>query len=743
MKLYLPFGVLFISTFFELQGQLKPSNLSFVDPTIGTVGVVLGPALPTVHLPNSMIRVFPVRKDHLDDQISYFPLTSPSHRLSTVFAIMPVTGDINESIWTRKFEYSKEKITPYYYSSTLEESENLIEFSPMERSGFFRFSFPFSKDHYLRLGLINKSGEITVEGKRVITGREEFSGMNAFFYAELDTDITGIPYRDSTKQILIKLDIKKNTVSFKYGLSFISIEQARQNLHKEIPHWNFDAIKNHAYNTWDKALSQVQVEGGTNAQKRVFYTALYRCYERMVDINEYGRYYSSYDNHIHESSDPFYVDSWTYDFAIGLFPLQMILNPERQADFINSYISMYDQGGWMPSFALINGDWPAMTGNYAAVWMADAWFKGIRNFDVRKAYEGLKKNSLQATLLPWRNGPGLTYLDSFYNKNGYMPGLKPGERETVKEVDTVWEKRQSVSVTLENSFCDWCLAQLATPAGYAEDKPLFLKRSENYKNLYRVDKGFMWPKDDKGEWIEPIDPRLAGREYYTENNAYTFNWHVKHDLENLFRMMGGRDEAEAKLDQLFREDLGLPKFRFWYTQPDASGLVGQFPMGNETSFFIPYLYNNLGKPWKTQKRIRSLLETMFPDNIFGYPGDEDGGGMSAFIVFSMMGFFPVTPGIPAYNIGSPVFNKITIQLKANKWFVIHAKNNSATNKYIQSAKLNGKLLNKSWFVHSEILKGGTLEFYMGKKPNKKWGIDDKNLPPSRLSIQPNNFIDKK
>lgn len=718
------------------------SVVDYVDPTIGTVGLVLGPALPTVHLPNSLIRVFPVRKDHLDDQISYFPLTSTSHRLFSVFGIMPYQGAINEQSWTVKMERASETIKPNHYQGKMEENNLGVEFTPAAKAGIFKFNFSEAGDHFIRLGLINKEGEINVEEKRIITGKELFSGMQAYFYAELDTDILQTTYRDGNSKKIVMLKVAGNplSVQFRYGISYISIDQAKENLQREIKTWDFNTYRNNAYNVWNKVLSKIMVEGGTLAQKRVFYTALYRCYERMVDINEYGKYYSAYDKKVHETNEPFFTDSWIYDFTVGLFPLQMIINPEKQEQFIRSYIKMYEQGGWMPSFALVDGDWPAMTGNYAAVWMADAWYKGIRNFNLKTAYEGVKKNSLEGTHLPWRNGPGKSPLDSFYNKYGFMPGLPPGEKETIKEIANDWERRQAVSVTIETSYCDWAIGQLSVAAGYGNDKPLFMSRAQNYKNMYRADKGFMWPRDSKGEWIDSISPSLAGREYYTENNAYTFNWHVRHDFKNLFTMMGGRKAAEEKLDQLFRADIGTPKFRFWVNQPDATGLVGQYVMGNEMGFFIPYLYNNLGSPWKAQKRIRMLLETWFPDNVFGYPGDEDGGGMSPFIVFSMMGFFPVSQSIPTYNIGSPVFSKITIQLPGNKTFVIDAKNNSQQNKYIQTARLNGKNIDQSWFTHKDLANGGSLELNMGAGPNKKWGSDTTKLPPSYIEIDPGELM---
>lgn len=723
-------GILMV-TFF-VKGQSSESNMRYVDPTIGGVGRILQPTRPVAHLPNSVVRVFPMRHDQLDDQIWYFPLTVASYRLKSVFALMPVAGAMNNTLWGQRSEYAHEITTPYYYSCTLEEDDIRIEFSPQSLSGFYKFRFSDHQDHYFRLGIIDQNGKINVFDKRVITGTEVFSGMKAYFYGIANTDITDIKYRNAQnpKEVLIKVGEHPQEVSFRYGISFISIEQAKKNLEKEIPDWNFETVKRHAFNQWDQRLSQINVEGGTPAQKRVFYTALYRAYARMVNINEYGKYYSAYDHKVHESTDPFFVDNWIWDLYIAEEPLYMILNPDLEVEKIKSYITMSQQNdGWMPSFALVFGDWPAMTGNYAACWMADAWAKGIRNFDIKAAYRALKKKSLKGTLLPWRNGPE-TSLDSFYDEHGYMPGLYPGQKETVKEVDTPWERRQAVSVTLTNSYCDWCIAQFASVLNKPEDRKLFMERAGFYKNVFRKDKGFMWPKDDKGNWIEPYNPKLADRAYFTENNAYIFNWAVKHDLEGLFNLMGGRQKAKEKLDHLFRASLGLPKFKFWNILPDASGLVGQFQMGNEPSLHIPYLYDYVGAPWRTQKRIRMLLKTWFPDNVFGMPGDEDGGAMSSWVVFSMMGFYQVTQGIPVYTIGSPVFDKISISLPNGKKFQVIAKNNSRENKYIQSAFLNGKPLDKPWFTHDTLMKGGVLKLIMGSEPNKEWGSAGEAAPPS-------------
>jgi predicted alpha-1,2-mannosidase len=699
--------------------QSKKGNLRYVDPTIGGVGHLLEPTRPTMHLPNSMVRMYPVRKDQLDDQISYFPLSMYSHRIGNVFSVMPyATSDQLPSL--TKTTYDLEKTAPHYYTVILDEPQVKVEYSPAERSGYYRFTSLSGSPVNLQFGVINQ-GAISVEG-RVLTGTEDFKGMKAFVYAEFKADVTE---SKASKQIGKYLHLKSagSVIDVKYGISFISVAQAKANLQKEITNWKLEEVKQNAESVWENTLAQVGVSGGSEAQKRSFYTALYRTYERMVNVNEYGKYYSAYDHKVHTDNRPFYVDNWIWDMYLAQEPLQMILNPEKEADKLQSYVKMYEQSGWMPSFALVFGDNPCMTGNHAAAWMADAWFKGIKNFDIKTGYAGIRKNSLQGTLLPWKNGP-MTKLDTFYNKNGYFPALRPDEKETVLEVDA-FEKRQSVAVTLQQSYDDWCIAKLASALGYQKDNELFTKNAMNYKNVFRADKGFMWPKDGNGKWIEPFDPKfsggLGGRQYFTENNAYTYDWDVKHDLYGLFTLMGGIKPAEEKLDLLFRENLGRSKYNLQATFPDATGLVGQFVMGNEPSFHIPYLYNYLGSPWKTQKRIRSLLNTWFKDNEFGIPGDEDGGGMSAFVVFSMMGFYPVTPGSPVYTIGSPVFNNISIKLSNGKTFTIKAEGNSDDAKYIESAKLNGKKLDKPWFTHQELLNGGTLEFKMSTTPNKLWG----------------------
>jgi predicted alpha-1,2-mannosidase len=722
---------LFAITAAGLAAATLHAQVEYVDPSMGGQGFMLEPTRPTVSLPNSMVRVYPVRQDQLDDQIHSFPLTIISHRLGELFWLMP--GDGSADAWDHPAAYDQEVETPYYYSARLDDSLIKIEFTPTARCGFFQFTFPSGKPVVL---LANRlEGDLQDEGDNRVSGVERFNGMAAFFYGEFSAPVK-VQTGNDHRRLTVSAAANGKVLQFRYGISFISVAQAKKNLQGEIPAWNFDGIKRSARDRWNEVLGQIEVTGGTLDQKRVFYTSLYRCCERMVNITEAGQYYSAFDHQVHQDARPFYVDNWLWDTYRALEPLQTLLNPEMEADKLQSYVRMYEQLGWLPEFAVLWGNHECMTGNPAAAWMADAWSKGLTNFDLATAYAGVRKNSVEGTWLPWRRGPK-TSLDDFFAEHGYLPALHPDEKETVAEVHPR-ERRQAISVTEAQSYDDWCAAQLARDLNNDSDYQFFLQRAADYKNVYRSDKGHVWPKDADGHWIEPFDPGFSGgqggRDYTTENNGYTYDWDVQHDLQGLFELMGGRQQAEAKLDQLFRQPLGMTKYDFWVKFPDASGLVGQFSMGNEPSLHIPYIYNYLGVPWKTQKRVRMLLDTWFTDTTLGMPGDEDGGGMSAFVVFSMMGFYPVTPGVPIYNLASPIFDTITIRLHNGKELRIICRNNSGDNKYIQSISLNGKSLNQVWFRHADIVNGGILELHMGNLPNKELGSAPATLPPSSINL---------
>ncbi|MBN1125383.1 MAG: GH92 family glycosyl hydrolase, partial [Sedimentisphaerales bacterium] len=621
--------------------------------------------------------------------------------------------------------------TPYYYSVWLEDYDITLEFTPSAKSGYFRIKFPQNASKHVLLQTMQSGGWKQLD-QNTMTGVEQFQGMKAFVYGQFNQpfDFTAAaPNKDRQNGIVSWSQNTPAVIEFKYAISFISDAQAKKNFESEIKKPSFETVKEEAYRAWSKVLNQIQVEGGTEANRRTFYTAFYRCYERMVDITEDGTYYSNYDKQVHKADRPFYVDDWIWDTYLAHHPLRTLLNPVQEADMLSSYVRMYEQSGWLPTFPVLWGDNPCMNGFHSTITILDAYRKGITDFDVATAYEAMKKNAMEATMLPWRNGPACS-LDRFYAEKGYYPALAPGQAETETRVDR-FEKRQSVAITLGHSYDDWALAQFAEELGHHDDALFFARRATNYKNLYWKEKGFFMPKDDQGHWID-IDPKfdggMGGRDYYDENNGWTYLWQVQHDVPGLMALMGGKDAFEKRLDQLFREDLGRSKYELWARFPDFTGIVGQYSMGNEPSFHIPYLYNFTDSPWKTQKKIRMLMNTWFPDSIFGIPGDEDGGGMSAFVVFSSMGFYPVTPGLPLYTIGSPVFEKVTINLPNGKTFIVSAPGCSETNKYIHQAFLNGMPLEGPWFTHADLVNGGELKLVMGQKPNTSWGINSSLLP---------------
>jgi len=724
--------ILFFLIIVGLISSCSGNNSDIVDlvnPYMGNISHLLVPTYPTVHIPNSMLRFYPDRADYTSYKMLGFPLNIISHRSRGVFSITPFTGKPGEIPINITYIYDNETITPYSYEVTLCEPGISVRFTPLEKAGFFMFSF----NNMVENGIIlrtNGEGELNYSDNK-ITGFDTFNGVKTFLYLEFGETPQKVLFRQNDTlseldfasgnrvSLYATFNLQGNQLPVRYGISFISQEQAEENLKKSITTWNFDEVALIARNKWNSTLSKIEVEGGTDDQRTAFYTSLYRCNERMVDITEDGRYFSAWTKNVEPAGDTaYYTDDWVWDTYLALHPLQMILNPSQQDEKINSYIRSARQSGWMPTFPTVTGDNHAMNGNHSAAVILDAWRKGIRGFNLEEAYNHLKKTIMEETKLPWVKGD-TTWLDKFYDENGYFPGLKKGEVETTPQVHP-FERRQSVSVTLATCYDDWCMAQIAKELGKNEDYDFFIKRSLNYRNLFNRSTGFYHPKDKDGNWIDPFDYRFDGgvgaRDYYTENNAWTYIWQPYHAFDDLIDMMGGREKFDEKLDALFTTPLGRSKWQYYAVLPDATGNVGQFVMGNEPSMHIPYLYNLAGKPWKTQKRVRMLMNTWFRNDLMGVPGDEDGGGLSAFYVFSAMGFYPITPGIPEYQIGSPLFNKISIHLQNGKTFTVIAKNNSDKNKYIQSAKLNGRELAKSVITHDDIVRGGTLVLEMGERP---------------------------
>ena len=719
--------------------------VDYVNTKIGTISHMLVPTYPAVQRPNGMLRVTPPNESFLSDRVTGFCLNVPSHRQGQVFQLMPASGDPAALRPGPSSRFDHSVALPYRYSVFLDAAEAAVAFAPGRQAAVYAVTFENDQPHYLLLKPKQK-GSLKIEGSAV-TGTDDYHGVTVYLYAEFDTpparagafagdaaDFAKAEVRDSNRPVVAAFPAAARTVRLRYGISYISVEQAKKNLLSELKDFDLERLAREARAEWNAALGKVSVEGGTEDERAVFYTALYRCHERMVRISEGGRYFSAWDGQVHDDGGvPFWTDDWVWDTFHALHPLNILLNPGVQHEKLASTLRAGEQSGWVPTFPTVFGDAHCMNGHHAVSLFLDAWRKGIRGFDLDQAFALMKKTMREESMIPWHRGPA-TELDRFYWDKGYFPALKPGEPETVKEVKP-GERRQAVAVTLAAAYDAWCLSQLAQELGRKEDAAFFLDRSYDYRNLWKKETGFFHPKDKDGRWIEPFDYKYAGgqgaRDYYDENNGWTYIWEVYHNVGDLIGLFGGPRPFCDKLDQLFNEGPNRARWEFYNVLPDSTGLTGMFVMGNEPSMHIPYLYTFAGEPWKTQKRVRMLLEAWFRNDLMGVCGDEDGGGLSAFAVFSAMGLYPVTPGVPAYTLGSPVFSKVTLRLDNGKRFTLSAPKASASNKYIQSVKVNGKPWDKTWFGHDVIVSGGAVTVDLGDRPNKAWGVGPEAAPFSQ------------
>ncbi len=736
------------------QGHQQKEPVDYVSPNIGGIGQLLTATIPYVQRPHGMVRIAPVTTPgisdrYLADKIYGFPIGAAT--------LMASVGEVGAQLATyaSDFDHDFEIATPYYYEADLQTWKIKSEMTATAEAAYYRFTFPADAHAHLIIHS-GEAAEFEVDGSDAVQGSQRVEGpvgkisatdqqTREYFYAKFSRPFDsyqtwnkdGISHSAKMKGDNLGIATESRTtageqIEVRVGVSYISIEQARRNLEREIPGWTFDRVKSETRAVWNDALSGIDVTGGTDRQLTIFYKALYRSMGRMTDITEDGKYFSGYDHAVHEADGhDFYIDDGLWDTYRSLHPLQLLLNSQQQEDMVRSYLRMYEQSGWLPSFPSVAGEQAVMIGHHAAQVILDTYAKGYRDFDVEEAYSAIQKNATEATMLPWNRGP-LTSLDRVYFEKGFFPALDRGQSETVPEVTP--ERRQAVSVTIENSYDDWCAAQLAQALGKQKDAEYFGKLAHNYQNVFNADIGLMAPRDSGGKWVEHFDPKLGGgqggRDYFTEVNSWLYTFGAQHDVAGTINLMGGRDAFNAKLDQLFVEQYGTSKFLFLGQFPDATGLVGQYAQGNEPSFHIPYLYDFSGQPWKTQRRVRQLMDVWYGDGPLGIPGDDDGGETSSWYVLSALGFYPVCPGSPVYEIGSPIFAKSVIRLGKGKRFTILANNDSAQNKYIQSALLNGKPLDTPWFPHTAIANGGTLVLEMGNKPNMHWGSAPKDAPPS-------------
>ena len=722
--------------------------VDYVNPYIGNISHMLVPTFPTIQLPNSLMRIYPTRGEYTHEMLDGLPMVVTNHRERSAFCMSVTQSNSLQPIVSTNWD--QEKITPYDYRVQISDNSIDVHLAVSHQSAIYELTFQDPSKPATVL-LYSEDGKMQLDGRMASASQRLSHNMNIFFSGEFDVEPEQVGIL-SDGQISGKKQIEKSDacgalrfpagtkkVCFRYGISLISVEQARKNLSREQGSvFNLAKVADEGRKEWNETLKNIMVQGGTEDEKTVLYTSYYRTFERPVCLSEDGRYFSAFDGKVHEDNGKaFYTDDWIWDTYRAAHPLRALIQPEKQENIIESFLRMAEQMGtnWMPTFPEMTGDTRRMNSNHGVSMVADALYKGLK-VDAKRAFEYCRKGIEEKTLAPWSGEPA-GYIDNFYKEHGYIPALRKGEKETDPNVSG-FEKRQPVAVTLGTSYDEWCLSRIAEYLGDKELQQKYLKLSYNYRNVWNSETKFFHPKDKDGNFIENFDYRFSGgigaRDAYDENNGWTYRWDVQHNFADLADLMGGREELVKNLDQTFTESMGRGKREFYTQLPDQTGNIGQFTMANEPSLHIPYIYNYAGAPWKTQKRIRQCLKTWFRNDLMGIPGDEDGGGLTSFVVFSSLGFYPVTPGFPVYNIGSPLFSDIKVNVGNGKVFHIIAQNCSEENKYIQSATLNGKELNRPWITHEDVKNGATLVLKMGSRPNKEWGATVGNEPPSAQKL---------
>ncbi|MGF1637022.1 MAG: GH92 family glycosyl hydrolase [Cyclobacteriaceae bacterium] len=730
--------------------------VKFVNPLIGSkssTDIGNGNTYPAVAMPFGMNFLSPQTGENKSGYIyTYDAKTIRGFRLTHLpnpavgdygtFSLMPQVGDlvIDEEKRASKFYHSTEISTPYYYKVNLESGGIVSEMVPTVRGGIMRFTFPESEKSNILIDAFPGGSYIRIiPQQRRIIGYSKYNSGGApqnfacYFVIQFSKAFTNYTswnetaYMDQNREssgdhtgASVSFGTSKNEViEVKISTSFISIKQAIINLRREVENLTFDQVKIKANQTWNAELNKVLVEGNTNDQKTSFYTSLYRMMlfpRKFYEYDENGKivHYSPFDGKVHPGY--MFTDSGFGDSFRAVFPFFSILYPEMNGYIMQGLLNAYRQGGWLP-VSPSPGYRKNMIGSHAASLFTDAFLKGISDFDIELAYQGMKKDS---RVLPPRYAPGRDGL-SEYNELGYVPYP---------------EYTASTAKTLEFAYDDFCIMQIAKALGRQDDRELYRSKSLNYRNVFDHSTNFMRGRLKDGKWKTPFDPIEWGGAY-SEGNAWHYTWSVLHDVEGLVQLMGGQDNFSQKLDSLFITPSEFKVGTYGRVTYKMTEMVlsdmGQYTHSTRPSHHIPYLYNYVGQPWKTQKTVRDILDKHYKSGPDGLSGDDDSGQNSAWYVFSSLGFYPVTPGQPSYVFGSPLFKKVILNLENGNKFVIEAPANSSTNVYIESVELNGSKISKNWINHNDIMKGGRIVFEMTNKPNRKRGTDDDDVPYSLSS----------
>jgi predicted alpha-1,2-mannosidase len=715
----------------------------YVDPFIGTAGH--GHTFPGATMPFGMVQLSPDTRltgwdgcsgYHYSDHIIYG--FSHTHLSGTGISdygdilLMPtvgeaylnaMVGDQTDKGYASRFSHQNETARPGYYRVLLDDDNISVELTATNRAGFHRYLFPKTDRANVILDLAHRD-KVIESYLRIVdsTHVEGFRRSEAwakdqivYFVAEfsrpfLTSDVfTGgvSAGLSEARGAAVKASLRFSTldgrpVLTKVGVSAVSLEGARKNLAAELNHWDFEKTKSDAARAWNNELHKIEATGGTEAQLKNFYTSLYHTMIAPNLFMDVDGQYLGRDFTIHKAAG---FDNYTvfslWDTFRAAHPLYTIIDQKRTADFIKTFLAQFEQGGRLPVWELAANETDTMIGYHAVSVIADAAAKDIRGFDLDKAFTAVKHS---AELKHF----GLNH----YTSQGFI---------------NLEDQRESVSRTLEYAYDDWCIAQMAQMLGRASDYKRYISRAQYYKNVFDVQSGFMRPRSNAG-WLTTFDPREVDFNF-TEANSWQYTFFVPQDISGLIELMGRKRNFARKLDAMFAAESKTTGRE----QADITGLIGQYAHGNEPSHHMAYLYNYVNQPWKTQARVRQILDNFYKPEPDGLIGNEDCGQMSAWYVLSASGFYPVTPGSPVYVIGTPIFPEVRFNLENGKTFVIKAHGVSEKNFYIQSARLNGKLYGKSYLLQSDLMAGGELVLEMAAQPNRKWGAGENDVPRSIIS----------
>ncbi|XOV90844.1 MAG: GH92 family glycosyl hydrolase [Bacteroidota bacterium] len=746
-------------------GQLsETSTVDFVDPFIGTAVATTPSAIkhsvsgselrgqnyPAVGVPHGMTQWTPETQPteikckspyyYEDSVITGFRGThwmsgSCTQDYGSV-SIMPVTGELSSDVYGRgsSFQKSSEAAKPNYYKVSLDKYDIEAELAAVSRAGILRLNFKGNEDPKVVITPNSDEGfgfvRVDVERQmvvgynpvhRIYQGWGEDAGFSGYFAIKFSEPIAAFGVITNDKIIDNQQEVqgdssmvsafvtfgKTKEILVKVGTSFTSVEGAIKNLEAEIPDWNFEKVSEKSKQSWNEVLSKVRVKGDDDDQK-LFYTALYHSYllpRVFSDVD--GKYVGfAEDEDIHQADNDYYVDFSMWDTFRGVHPLMTILEPEKSSDMINSLLLKAQQGEWLPIFPAWNNYTAAMIGDHVISMICDADAKGIDDFDKEVAWEYMRKNAFtyNEDKESYISGKGRRVLNT-YLEYDYIP--------MEEKVPYSFHKQEQVSRTLEYAYDDFVLSEFAKRHGKVEYQAL-KKRGRNWENVFDKSTGYVRGKYQDGSWYEPFDPNATRTPFITEGTPFQYTWYVPQDVYGLMAAMGGKEKFTERLDVLFDTD------EYWH--------------GNEPGHQTAYMYAYSGSPWKTQKWVYDIIKAEYGIGPGGLSGNEDAGQMSAWLVFSMMGFYPVCPGTPYYIIGTPAFEEIQINMNGGTTFTIQANNISDQNHFIQSATLDGQPFNRSWIDHDELVKGGTLIFNMGSQPNESWASDENSLPVDVINI---------